>query len=75
MKNTTLFTLLVALLFTSYTFGQNDCSDALVVCGNTGFNGLNATGVGIQELNNSNNCSGNENNSIWLKISLIKAEH
>ena len=70
MKNTTLFTLLIALLFTSYTFGQNDCSDALVVCGNTGFNGLNATGVGIQELNNSNNCSGNENNSIWLKISI-----
>lgn len=70
MKDTTLFTLLIALLFTSYSFGQNDCSDALVVCGNTGFNGLNATGVGIQELNNSNNCSGNENNSIWLKISI-----
>ncbi|CAM3953551.1 T9SS type B sorting domain-containing protein [Flavobacterium antarcticum] len=49
---------------------QNDCSDALVVCGNTGFEGLSATGVGIQELSGSNTCGSQENNSIWLKISI-----
>lgn len=54
----------------SIAFAQNDCSDALVVCGNTGFDGLNATGVGIQELSGSNTCSSEENNSIWLKIAI-----
>lgn len=52
------------------THAQNDCTDALVVCGNTGFNGLNATGVGIQELNGNNACDSQENNSIWLKIAI-----
>jgi gliding motility-associated-like protein len=64
---------LSALLFLfSFTtsFAQNDCIDALVVCGNTGFDGLSATGIGIQELNNSNTCDSRENNSIWLKISI-----
>lgn len=54
----------------STAFAQNDCSDALVVCGNTGFAGLSATGVGIQELSGSNTCSSQENNSIWLKIAI-----
>lgn len=59
------------LLFTiTKTFSQNDCTDAIVVCGNTGFEGLSATGIGIQELNNSNTCSSEENNSIWLKLSI-----
>lgn len=60
------------LLFFFYakSFAQNDCTDALVVCGNTGFNGLSAIGVGIQELNGSNNCDSQENNSIWLKIAI-----
>lgn len=54
----------------SKSYAQNDCVDAIIVCGNTGFEGLNATGVGIQELNGSNNCGSNENNSIWLKLSI-----
>lgn len=49
---------------------QNDCVDAIIVCGNTGFEGLNATGIGIQELNGSNNCGSFENNSIWLQLSI-----
>lgn len=44
---------LYAVLFMfsfAHSFAQNDCTDALVVCGNTGFDGLSATGVGMQEL-------------------------
>lgn len=60
------------LLLLSYikANAQNDCVDAIIVCGNTGFEGLNATGIGTQELNGSNNCSSNENNSIWLQLSI-----
>ncbi|TPD66876.1 T9SS type B sorting domain-containing protein [Flavobacterium microcysteis] len=64
---------LIALLFfftITKTFSQNDCSDAIVVCGNTGFQGLSATGVGIQELSSNNTCSSQENNSIWLRLSI-----
>ena len=61
---------LFLLCFFASSYGQNDCSDAIVVCGNTGFDGLSATGVGVQELNGSNNCNSQENNSIWLKISI-----
>jgi len=49
---------------------QNDCVDAIVVCGDTGFQGLTATGVGIPELDPFNVCSSQENNSIWLKLSI-----
>jgi hypothetical protein len=46
---------------------QNDCVDAIIVCGNTGFVGLTASGVGIQEIG-VNACNSEENNSIWLKL-------
>jgi gliding motility-associated-like protein len=52
----------------NFSFAQNDCVDAIVVCGNTGFDGLSATGVGIPEISNS--CGSEENNSIWLKITI-----
>ncbi|WP_432669984.1 T9SS type B sorting domain-containing protein [Flavobacterium sp. SM2513] len=61
--------LLFFIFFITPSFSQNDCSDALVVCGNTGFSGLSATGMGIQEIS-GNVCNGQENNSIWLKISI-----
>jgi gliding motility-associated-like protein len=67
------FRFLISLLLLCYltnSYGQNDCTEAIIVCGNTGFDGLSATGVGIQELNNSNTCFSQENNSIWLKISI-----
>ena len=60
--------LFIFIGISSNSFAQNDCTDALVVCGNTGFAGLSATGVGIQELSGSNNCGSQENNSIWLRI-------
>jgi len=58
------------LFIASSSNAQNDCVDAIVVCGNTGFEGLSATGVGIQELNGNNNCGSFENNSIWLQLSI-----
>lgn len=51
-------------------FAQSDCPDAIVVCGDSDYSGLDATGIGFQELG-PNACSSQEHNSIWLKI-LIK---
>jgi len=51
-------------------YSQNDCSDALIVCGSNNFSDLNATGTGIQELSNSNTCSSQENNSLWFKVNI-----
>ena len=48
-------------------YAQSDCPDAIVVCGNDDYYGLNATGVGVQELE-PNACFSYENNSLWLKI-------
>ncbi|AWH86755.1 hypothetical protein HYN59_17290 [Flavobacterium album] len=50
---------------------QTDCPDAIIVCGNASYTGLNATGIGTQEINIQNACSSQEHNSLWLKI-LIK---
>ena len=62
--------LILFFLITLENSAQNDCADAIIVCGNTGFEGLSATGVGTQELNGSNNCESSENNSIWLQLSI-----
>lgn len=56
------------LLCWQYVRAQNDCIDAIVVCGNTGFEGLTAEGIGNQEIDFLNTCSSQENNSIWLKL-------
>lgn len=61
--------LLVILIITSHSLhSQNDCIEAITVCGNTGFQGLTAVGVGTQELNGNNTCQSSENNSIWLRL-------
>lgn len=49
---------------------QNDCADAIVVCGNADYSGLAAVGVGIQELNGHVTCQSAENNSIWLRLDI-----
>ncbi|MFP2996628.1 T9SS type B sorting domain-containing protein [Spongiivirga sp. MCCC 1A20706] len=53
-------------------FGQapNDCVNAIVVCGSGTINS-NADGVGTQELNGTNTCSSQENNSLWLRVNVI----
>lgn len=48
----------------------NDCSDAIVVCGNTNISS-NVSGYGIQELDASANpCSYEELNSLWLSVNI-----
>ncbi|MDP6923100.1 MAG: hypothetical protein QGH06_09045, partial [Lutibacter sp.] len=58
------------LLVSFALFGQsiNDCSGALVVCGNSGYQDIAVSGFGIQELNGSNTCDSEENQSIWFKL-------
>jgi len=47
-----------------------DCINAVIACGNSDIN-LNVSGVGNQELNGSNTCSSQENNSIWLRVTPV----
>ncbi|TRW21864.1 hypothetical protein FMM05_19585, partial [Flavobacterium zepuense] len=61
----------VFIIFPTTLRAQVDCPDAIMVCGDGNYSGLDATGVGIQEININNACSSMENNSLWLKI-LIK---
>ncbi len=65
--------LLILYFFTCLSLvSQNDCSDAIIVCGNSGYSDLAVAGIGTQELSpGSNTCSSQENNSIWFKL-LIK---
>ncbi|MDV6168037.1 T9SS type B sorting domain-containing protein [Flavobacterium sp. DG1-102-2] len=51
-------------------FAQSDCTDAITVCGNTGYAGLTAAGTGnSEELTFGNNdCEGVETNSLWLRL-------
>ncbi|SCX79852.1 T9SS type B sorting domain-containing protein [Flavobacterium caeni] len=60
--------LVLFLLFAPFARAQNDCTDAIVVCGNTGFQGLTVSGIGNQEIDFLNTCGSQENNSIWLKL-------
>ncbi|MCX2679224.1 T9SS type B sorting domain-containing protein [Galbibacter sp. EGI 63066] len=75
-QNALLFILLVFLSKTN--FGQenslpNDCVNAIVLCGN-GKLSSNAQGFGTQELfPGSNSCFSDENNSLWLKIDIVKS--
>ncbi len=70
------FTLTMLLFFSIYTLlAQSDCTDAITVCGNTGYSGLTATGSGSHdELSFSNNdCEGIETNSLWLRLPINTA--
>ncbi|WP_341215595.1 T9SS type B sorting domain-containing protein [uncultured Wocania sp.] len=64
--------LIIFLLCYNNTLGQQptDCIDAVIACGNSNVN-LNVSGVGTQELSGSNTCSSQENNSVWLKVTLV----
>jgi len=68
------FSRILVIFFFIFTtvksFSQNDCVNALIACGNSDYTGLNASGVGVQELSGSNTCGSQENNSIWLRISI-----
>jgi len=47
-----------------------DCINAVIACGNSDLT-LNVNGIGSQELNSSNTCSSQENNSIWLSVTTL----
>ncbi|MFD1163152.1 T9SS type B sorting domain-containing protein [Hwangdonia seohaensis] len=67
-----LFVIFIFLLQYNIVRGQQptDCIDAVIACGNSNIN-LDVSGVGTQELSGSNNCSSQENNSVWLKVTLV----
>ncbi|MGH2666986.1 T9SS type B sorting domain-containing protein [Flavobacterium sp.] len=58
------------LFFFQFTYSQNDCTDALVACGNDSYNNLSITGAGIDEISSQNSCSGGENNTLWIKVNI-----
>ena len=62
-------TLTIITLFSSFSItAQNDCVNAIFICGNANLSGLTASGIGVQEISPGNACGLGENNSLWLKI-------
>ena len=59
----------MANCFLSHAQEPNDCQFSVIVCGNSSLS-VDVSGVGNQELNNSNTCQSQENNSIWLQINI-----
>ncbi|MGC4041081.1 MAG: T9SS type B sorting domain-containing protein [Flavobacterium sp.] len=57
----------IILLSTAKLAAQNDCIDALVVCGDTNFNNIEVNGFGVQEVSS---CGSQEFNSIWMKLNI-----
>ncbi|WP_452228881.1 T9SS type B sorting domain-containing protein [Lacinutrix sp. MEBiC02404] len=70
--NRKLLLILIANFFVQFTFAQlpTDCIDAIIVCGNSNVN-LDANGIGTQELSGSNTCGSQENNSLWLQVTVV----
>lgn len=64
---------LVFLFFFQFTYSQNDCTDALVACGNANYNNLSVIGAGNDEISGANTCGGWENNSLWIKVNIKTA--
>ena len=62
--------LLLAFFISVKGVSQNDCVDAILICGNANLSGLTANGIGIQEITPDNACGSGENNSLWLKIKI-----
>lgn len=61
---------LIAALMSMIGFAQNDCSSPLVVCGNEGFNNIEVSGPGVQELSGANSCASMEHNSLWFDVTI-----
>jgi gliding motility-associated-like protein len=64
------FSIFIAISNLTIAQQPTDCIDAVIACGNSNIN-LNVSGVGTQELNGSNTCSSQENNSVWLQVTLV----
>lgn len=73
MRNS--FNFIFFILFCFYSFSQsalNDCTGAIEVCGD-GTISSNASGFGLQEIDQNNSCSSFEHNSLWIKIEITKS--
>lgn len=66
MRTTCVYILL--FLFYLPLHAQNDCPEAITVCGNANYFDLDATGVGEVAEIGVNACSSGENNTVWLKV-------
>ncbi|HAO15722.1 MAG TPA: hypothetical protein DDE71_09230 [Tenacibaculum sp.] len=64
------FLIFLFAFITKALCGQNDCSMPLVVCGNEGFNNIEVSGPGIQELSGTNSCTSQEHNSLWFDVTI-----
>ena len=69
MKKIVLFFFLFLIKNTFFAQSANNCSNAIVVCGNSAISS-NATGYGIQEVSG---CSSQEHNSLWLKLNIVQS--
>lgn len=68
MKKALLF---IFILLAAKLSAQNDCIDALVVCGDTNFNNIEVNGPGaLQEVSS---CGSQEFNSIWMKLNIASS--
>ena len=67
-------TICIVFVFSTFGFCQqpNDCQNSVTVCGNSSFT-LDVSGIGTQELTGSNTCSSQENNSIWLEVTIASS--
>ncbi|HYD90344.1 MAG TPA: hypothetical protein VEA37_02530, partial [Flavobacterium sp.] len=70
MKSTCVSILL--LLFSCILRAQNDCPDAIIICGDANYFDLEAEGPGVDDFLEleENPCASGENNTIWLKIQI-----
>lgn len=59
---------LLMLLVSIKGMAQNDCVDAIIICGPANLSNLETVGIGTQEISPFNACASEEHNSIWLKI-------
>ena len=70
MKNIPLFIFLILCVLRLNAQEPNDCVNLITVCGNTDLSSLDAVGIGTQELAGNNSCSSQENNSLWLSVTI-----
>ncbi len=59
----------IFLVQNMYSQQPTDCVNTIQVCGNENLE-LDVSGIGVQELSGSNTCGSQENNSLWLQVTL-----
>ncbi len=67
--NVLLLCFFFCISFSGIAQEPNDCVNAVTVCGNSSFS-LDVSGIGVQEVAGLNGCSSQENNSIWLEVTI-----